>query len=355
MRMPLGTGIQSNQSGETPMKQVKKLSNPTIVLLACLSLLAASSFFAEVGAVEEVITPLEYVSVLGKGMDVDWAKTKDGMKYYDAMAVQDFRKRGLRHARIRVSQGISTSLLQHLDRVIGDCLQYGLIPIVAYQADSFKKNPTPSQLSKVVAWWTTIAERYQSYSPLLSFDLLIEATDAVNKKPGVLNQLYEKAVAAIRKTNPERIIFISPRLRSDPDYLDELTIPTQSNGFLMAEWHFYASGPSKTSPAKLWTTGTPAERKLVTDKIDAAKAWEAKTGVRTWVGAWMPGNYNDGNDYTIAEQKVFARFVSCELDQAQVPFAVNSDTKFYSRETGTWIKKMAPVLSTILHPSGCGN
>lgn len=57
-------------------------------------------------------------------------------------------------------------------------------------------------------------------------------------------------------TNPDRIIMISPRLRSDPNYLQK--IPSAHNGYLMAEW-------------------------------------QNQTGIPTWVGAWMPGNYNKGD------------------------------------------------------------
>ena len=52
-------------------------------------------------------------------------------------------------------------------------------------------------------------------------------------------------VTAIRQTNPTRILMMSPRVRSDAQYLSELKVPTQANGYMMAEWHFYASGPSK--------------------------------------------------------------------------------------------------------------
>ena len=52
------------------------------------------------------------------------------------------------------------------------------------------------------------------------------------------------------------MIIISPRLRSDAQYLSELKIPSQANGYLMAEWHFYAAGPSKDNDRKLWTIGT---------------------------------------------------------------------------------------------------
>ena len=49
----------------------------------------------------------------------------------------------------------------------------------------------------------------------------------------------------------------------------------------MAEWHFYASGPDKTNEKKLWTTGTDAEKKLITvetfkDGQEACQAFSAK-------------------------------------------------------------------------------
>ncbi|KGG79391.1 hypothetical protein Y919_12475 [Caloranaerobacter azorensis H53214] len=69
----------------------------------------------------------------------------------------------------------------------------------------------------------------------------------------------------------------------------------------MAEWHFYASGPSKTNKRKLWTIGTEEEKQLITNKINIALEWQKNAGIPTWVGAWLPSNYNDGNDYSISE------------------------------------------------------
>lgn len=192
-----------------------------------------------------------------------------------------------------------------------------------------------------------MAEHYQDASPLLSFDLLIEATDSLNKQPEKLNEIYELLVTEIRKTNPTRIIMISPRLRSDAAYLQELKIPTQHNGYLMAEWHFYASGTSKTNARKLWTSGTKEERALIDEKIALALAWQNQTNVPTWVGAWMPGNYNDEDDYSIDEQIQFAGYMTEQLTNEGIPFAVNSDTKFYDREKNQWIAEMQPVFDII--------
>lgn len=293
------------------------------------------------------ISPWKYQSKLGKGMDVDWSKTKKGKENYNLKAVQDFEDAGVNHVRIRIKEEADNDLFVALDEQIADCINTGIIPIIAYQADEFKNNPNEENLQKVVDWWRIVAERYKDKSYLLSFDLLIEATDALNKQPEKLNELYERVVAEVRKTNPQRIVIISPRLRSDAQYLSELKIHSQANGYLMAEWHFYAAGPSKDNDRKLWTIGTENEKKLITDKINYALEWQKKTDIPTWVGAWMPGNYNDGDDYSIEEQVIFAEFMTSALVDAQIPFAINSDAKFYDRETNDWIDNMQPVFNAI--------
>lgn len=294
------------------------------------------------------IKPDEYVEILGKGLDVDWSKTDKGIENYNSNTVTDFKEKGISHVRIRIAKDATEDVLKGLDKQIKDCIDNGLIPVVAYQADEFKNDPSQEKINKVVKWWGTVAERYKDYSYLISFDMLIEATDALNKAPEKLNEIYEAVVTEIRKSNPERILMMSPRLRSDPSYLSELKIPTKHNNYIMAEWHFYAAGPSKTNDKKLWTTGTDTEKKLITEKINLALEWQKKTGIPTWVGAWMPGNYNDENDYSIKEQVAFAGFMSSELEKAKIPFAVNSDTKFYDRENNKWIEAMMPVLDEIL-------
>jgi hypothetical protein len=81
----------------------------------------------------------------------------------------------------------------------------------------------------------------------VAFDLIFEVTEALNKEPERLNRLYELTVTAIRTTNLTRTIFITPILRSAPKQLKDLTILSQRNDYLKAEWHFYVAGPGKTN------------------------------------------------------------------------------------------------------------
>ncbi len=299
----------------------------------------------------KVISPKRYHKILGKGIDVDWCKTAKGIEYYNKKAVIDFKNRGFSHVRIRIKNNADEKLLEHLDTIIKDCLNQGLIPIIAYQAKKFKENPSQQNLNNVVDWWAKVSDRYKSYSYLLSFDIIIEVTSKLNKKPQILNKLYEKVVSVIRQKNPQRIIFISPVLRSAPEHLKDLKIPSQANGFLMVEWHFYAAGPSKTNPKKLWTTGTLAQKDLIKNKIKLAYEWQREKNIYTWVGAWMPCNYNKENNYSTEEQIQFANFVTCALESYNIPFSINSDTKFYDRQNNKWIQRRQAVLNAILKPN----
>lgn len=327
------------------MKEKMKLFF-TIAVIAAGALFASGLPCSSICAAENSNTPIspaKYQEMLGKGMDVDWSKTGAGRKNYSEAAVKNFKKANIQHVRIRVKDSASEELYKSLDKQINDCINNGLIPVLAYQANEFKNSVSEDSMAKAVAWWKETAEHYKDYSYLLSFDLLIECSDALNKQPEKLNEYFEKAVSEIRVSNPQRILIMSPRVRSDAAYLSDLKIPTKANGYMMAEWHFYASGPSPDNPRKLWTTGTKKEKSLINEKINLALSWQKETGIPTWVGAWMAENYNDGNDYSIKQQVNFAHYMVTQLEAAKIPFAVNSDTKFYNRETNTWVKKMLPL------------
>ena len=299
------------------------------------------------------INPAEYQRMLGVGMDVGWMQFKKDMDSYTPQVPADFKKMGFSHVRIRINEySLTPEFLSRLKSVVNDCLKNNLIPIIAFTAENFKQNPTEANMEKVVSWWKTVAQTFKGYPYPLSYDIIVEVGENL-KDPALLNECYERTVSAIRKIDPYRIIFISPINRSNPYYLNLLKIPQDANGYLMIEWHFYAAGPSKTNPKSLWTSGTPAEKKLIEDKIQAALDYQKKTGLYSWVGAWMPGNYNHGNDYTVSEQVVFATFMSCALRRAHIPYAINADTKFYDNATHSWIKLMLPVLNAVLRPD-CG-
>ena len=298
------------------------------------------------------IVPNDYVDMLGIGFDASWTKNYNQFQKYNVNMLKDIAEKGFKHIRIRTNLESSSDYINLSQPVVDDCLENNVIPILAFGGHALEENPDSTNKANFIKWWRRVAEHYKDYSHKLTFNLLIEISGELKDMPDTLNSIYERTVAAIRETNPTRIIIIAPRKLSDPFNLHELKVPTQANGYLMWEWHFYASGPSKTSKNKLWTTGTDAEKKLITDKIKAAIDWEEETGIPSWVGAWMPGNYNKGNDYTVPEQVIFSSFMIRELEKAKVPSAVNAVQHFYRYTEGLneWNNEKRPVIDVILDP-----
>jgi hypothetical protein len=326
------------------------------------------------------ILPSKYQSMLKMGMDVDWAKTLPGriqaQKAHDGEinVPLEFKKRGISHVRIRVTDDVRNTtvnpktgrtLLQEITVLVDDCLKADLLPIIAYQAADFKKTPTDDAvLQGVVDWWTAVANNFKGYSYKLAYNFIIETTEELKKNNDRLNLCYQKVSDAIRAIDPCRIGIVAPNKISDPYELDRLVVPTPTQ-YMMVEWHFYAAGPQQDNPAKKWTMGTDEEKKLITDKIAAASNWSLRQQIPTWVGAWMANNYNEdqegspdapvlsdgapgGGDYTPQQQIAFAAFMSSQLQQAGIPYAVNSDTKFYNRTSNAWYESMATVLDEMI-------
>ena len=311
-------------------------------------MLTLTAFIAN--AQPSAIAPQDYQQMLKKGIDVDWWGRSEKNKYgaYSETAVKRFAQQGIKHVRFRLHHYRFTDEdFKRLFSQINTCMQNDLIPIIAFSAKPYKENPNAEEHEKVVKWWKIMAERCKDLSPKVSFDLIVEPSDKVKKDVAELNSLYEDCVATIRKTNPKRIIFIAPPKLSHPEGLESLKIPSLGNGYMMAEWHFYAAGPSKTNDKKRWTTGTAEEKQLIKKSIKVAVDWQKKTGIYTWVGAWMPGDYNKGDNYSVKEQIEFASFMTQQLDKYGIPFAINSDDKFYDYQAESWIPKYKDLLNSI--------
>ncbi len=298
------------------------------------------------------ILPHDYEEMLGKGFDVNWTKNSSQAAYYSKALLKQIKAKGFKHIRLRTNSESPTDYIKISEPIVNDCLANDMIPILAFGGQMLEENPDSVNIEAFVEWWRTVAEHYKNFSHKVSFNLLIEISGELKNQPDKLNEIYKKTVAKIRESNPTRIVILAPRKLSNPFYLHELNIPTEANGYLMWEWHFYAAGPSKTSKNKLWTIGMPEEKKLLTDKIDAAIAWENETGFPSWVGAWMPGNYNDADDYSIPEQVAFSSFMVRELEKADVPWAINAIQHFnnYLYGSNEWKKERLPVLDIVTDP-----
>ncbi len=296
--------------------------------------------------------PSAYVERMGVGVDANWATFKWEVEVFDEQIPRDFKAMGFTHVRIR-AKGVGapgSAELGYLERVVRASLKAGLLPVLAYSGGALNQDPSERALKDAVAWWKGVSERFAGYPEALAFDLYIEPAKAINAHPERLLAYYRKALAAIRPRHPRRVVFLAPRFTAKPAYLPELLPLFRADPYTAAESHFFASGPSKTRENKRWTTGTPEEKARVLAYVEALAAFRERTGVPVWQGAWMPGNYNKGNDYSVPEQVKFATFLACALKRARIPYAVNADHKFYDPRKKAWIPEMLPVVRAVVRP-----
>jgi hypothetical protein len=292
------------------------------------------------------------IEKLGIGINVNWCNFNKYVKNnYYKIGANEFAKLGFRHVRIRFNSKLyrkePKKMLECLKNSIDYSLKNNLIPIITYTDDILANSPTKKNIDFGVNVWKIIAEKFKNYSNLC-YDLYIEPNKKLGKKVKKLIQFYKKSIIQIRKFD-DKVIFISPPHIANPYYLNTLLPIIKNkklNKNLMIEWHFYASGPSKTNKKKLWTIGSFYEKQLIENKINYAYKWCKKYNLKSWVGAIMPGNYNKGDNYSQEEQIRFITFVLKKLKEKNIPVAINAGQQFYDYKNNKL--KRTKVLEAII-------
>jgi hypothetical protein len=295
------------------------------------------------------IEPAQYQQMLGRGMDVDWWTTNQDYSQQDwGNTMEDFNNAGIQHVRITLTQDyLSPEDFDLLDEQVNECLNYGITPIIAYKP-AYNRGYGSSYEGRISNWWRIMAEHYRNYPARLSFDILLEPNNSMFASYSDLNDFYEDCVSSIRMSNPYRIIFIAPTYNSDPLYLQYLRIPSRANGYLMAEWHFL-SEPNYDRSWYNWQNRRYYEQRWINRRIDAALAWQRRTGIYTWVGGWVPGSYfNSGYS---SMQDAFTSFLCDALVRASIPFAVRGISHYYDYGNRGWHQRAYRPMQTIF-PQG---
>lgn len=281
---------------------------------------------------------------MGKGFDVTWSEFK---KYSDAFkekVVADFASAGFRNVRIRMNlekPTLNTTFMTKLKNQVNLCLNNGISPILAYQGYLLEESTQTHEQNKIhlAEWWENMTVALKGYSYNVSFNILIEISGRYKDDYTNMNDFYAEVYNRVRAKDSKRILIFPPVHLSEPDSLQYLVIPGgATEKYVAAEWHFYAAGPNPdTSSKKYWINGSTAEeRSGVLEPLQTAVSWSQSTGYSTWVGAWMAGNYNKGNNYSIVEQARFGSFMAQSLEDANIPWAINADNKFYDFTGYKW-------------------
>jgi endoglucanase len=134
---------------------------------------------------------------------------------------------------------------------------------------------------KLVAFWEQVAPRYSRAPRNVAFELLNEPHDKLNGD--AWNALLADTLAAVRKTNPTRIVIVGPTHWNSLADLPLLKLPADRN--LLVTFHYYepfhfthqgagwAGDEVKQLHGVTW--GTSEDRAAIRRDFDKVAAWSA--------------------------------------------------------------------------------
>jgi hypothetical protein len=286
------------------------------------------------------LTATEYRDIIGVGFDTNWLKGVNNN--YDKQHLIDIKARGFTNIRIRTFADVHTTLddLQAMHIIVQDALDLGLVPIISWINHDVeaKATPTTADRDEYAAWWGRVATKLAGMSHRIGFNLITELSNTSGMTdPARYNEWMALAIAQIRAVSPQRMIILGAPSKTSNTLVDIDPSLYAGDGYMMAEWHLYASGPNKTGGQKNWEgNGSASDRENVTSVIQIAQDWTAQSGLPTWVGAWMPMD-NKSGDLNQSEVEAFAAFWTEQLYLADIPNSVNALDHFYDTTANEWL------------------
>ena len=194
-----------------------------------------------------------------------------------------------RHAAEAPPYTIDPAFLARVDHVMERANAAGLNVILdMHNYDEVMRDPE-GQRARYVALWRQVATRFAGAPPTVWFELLNEPYDKLDNHN--LGALYAPALAAIRQTNPKRIVIVGPQWNN----LDKmLAFAMPDDPHVVPSFHYYDPFLF-THQGAAWADPTPpigrpfgsAEDKAELDRgLDKVRAYIARTGRVPFVGEY---------------------------------------------------------------------
>jgi endoglucanase len=178
---------------------------------------------------------------------------------------------------------LSPEIFGRADFVVTNALAAGLAVIInIHHFNEFTSNP-PAQTEQFIAIWRQVAAHYEKFPGDLAFELLNEPKDAATT--AVMNPVYARAIAEIRKTNPRRTLFAGPGHWNSIEELKNLVLPPDDNVIVTVHCYspamFTHQGASWMGPdyatTNIYFPGPPGQP-LMPDPALSLKPW-----VTNWI------------------------------------------------------------------------
>jgi endoglucanase len=179
---------------------------------------------------------------------------------------------------------IAPEFFRKVDFVITNALANQLAVIInLHHFNAFDRDPR-GQTDKLLAIWRQVAAHYASFTNRLVFELLNEPHE--NAVTSVVNPIYERLIAEIRRTNPRRTLIVMPGGWGGPTELNGLVLPAHDDNLIVSvhcyDPFYFTHQGAGWAGEDVKVTGIqfpgPPTSPLVPD---------SKLNLRPWVADWI--------------------------------------------------------------------
>jgi endoglucanase len=193
----------------------------------------------------------------------DYLEAPPGQSWGVTVSADEFaimRAEGFDHVRVPVGWQhyagpapeftLSPEIFARVDFVVTNALANHLaVMINIHYFDELDRDPA-GNTEKFLALWRQIAAHYRNFPGQLAFELDNEPHE--NATTTVMNPIYARAITEIRRTNPQRTIFVEPGNWGSVGELENLVIPSDDNVIVSVHCYdpFYFTHQGAT-----WTGG----------------------------------------------------------------------------------------------------
>ncbi|HSI53673.1 MAG TPA: glycoside hydrolase family 5 protein [Ramlibacter sp.] len=253
------------------------------------------------------------------------------------------------HAAPTADATIDEAFAARVDKAVDALLAKGVYVIInvhhytqisgdAQHREEFAVDPAVVD-QRLVNIWRQLGQRYKDRSPKLMFELLNEAHGRLT--PDAWNTLMPRALAAVRATNPTRIVLVGPGEYGSITELPKLRLPPDRN--LIVAIHNYDPFPFTHQGADFLPKPLPTgvtccdavQRKAIVDALEAARRWNQGSGYPMHLGEF--GTYKAVD---MTSRGNYARIVRDEAERRGIGWAywelASPSFGMFVPETGQW-------------------
>ncbi|MBN1597805.1 MAG: cellulase family glycosylhydrolase [Bacteroidales bacterium] len=304
------------------------------------------------------LTPQQAVEQMGRGINL--GNTLDTREYEGELNVaqeynfDDFTEAGFTCVRIPVTWNkradtlspytIDSDFFDRVDEVIGWALDRKLFVVInAHHEEWLFEDPSLANLERFDSLWSQIAAHYKDYTDSLIFEMINEPYPMPED---TLNNLNERVLSIIRKTNPTRIVLFSGYMWANSPQLIEAAVP--EDDYLMGYFHSYDPWPFAGEGNGTW--GTTSDIEALENKFNDVQEWSSGNNIPVFLGEFGAHEDCDFN----SRMRHYARFVELALNNGWA-FAVWDDNGWFQvleREARSWqVTKDIIINNTVDNPT----